>query len=274
MNGNNPYVTYYDDPYEFDYTTHEQQQQGRDPHSFTIDRYGYEGLPPDILNALLNTLGGHAGMRFDIHKGGKSWGGEDMFTSHWGDEQDTHYMVDASDAELVWDPNSGDFRIAHQEGGDWDYGDVWEASDYGFDEDVGALQFMDIFDPESLAAGLSAMTGVDKAIRAGEVRPLTTEMIEKTTSKYYDPYEEAGREELIEEKGRALGRAKTGGFAGSAGRQSGLSGVERLYGTGYQDLIEDILKMRGAATGDVMDKIYGWQELVSGAESDMSDWEF
>ena len=272
MNGNNPYVTYYDDPYEFDYTTQYQSHHGYVPYSFTMDRYGYEGMPPDILNALLNTFGGHAGMRFDVHKGGQMLGGETGYTSQ--DLGDDAYEVVADDVELVWDQDSGDFKIAHQEDADWDYGQIWEASGYGFDPEKGALQFMDIFDPESLASGLSSLAGVDESIRAGEVRALTPEMIEKTTSKYYDPYEEAGREELIEKKGRALGRAKTGGFAGSAGRQSGLSGVERLYGTGYQDLIEDILKMRGAASGDVMDRIYGWQELVSAAESDMSDWEF
>ena len=60
-----------------------------------------------------------------------------------------------------------------------------------------------------------------------------------------------------------LAGCAAGGFAGSGGRQAGLSGAERLYRGGYEDLLADIMKMRGSATGDVLDTIYGWQELMS-----------
>ena len=140
--------------------------------------------------------------------------------------------------------------------GDWDYGDI-----------ESALGFTNIFDPESLAATLSQLGGIDPntgdPIRAGEVKALTPEMIDKTTSAYYSPYEEAERETLVEKLGKARGQAQTGGFAGSGGRQAGLSGAERLYRGGYEDLLANIMKMRGSATGDVLDTIYGWQELIS-----------
>ena len=84
----------------------------------------------------------------------------------------------------------------------------------------------------------------------------------KTTSEYYSPYEESERESLVEKLGTAMSKAQTGGFAGSGARQSGLSGAERLYRAGYGDILSDIMKMRGQATGDVLDTIYGYQELL------------
>ena len=122
------------------------------------------------------------------------------------------------------------------------------------------LGFTNIFDPESIAATLSQIGNKD--IQAAEVKALTPEMIEKTTSEYYSPYEESERESLVEKLGAAMSKAQTGGFAGSGARQSGLSGAERLYRGGYGDILSDIMKMRGQATGDVLDTIYGYQELL------------
>ena len=139
---------------------------------------------------------------------------------------------------------------------DWDYGDM-----------SSALGFTDIFDPESLATTLTQIAGFDQdsdigAIRPGEVKALTPEMIKKTTSQYYNPYEEAQRESLVEKLGKARGGVSTGGFAGSGARTAGLSGAERLYRGGYEDILGDIMKMRAGATEDVLDTIYGWQELI------------
>jgi len=133
-----------------------------------------------------------------------------------------------------------------------------------------------IFDSESLASALSELAGVSVydpdasdeenlgAIRPGEVKALTPDMIEKTEGQYYEPLEEAKRADLVEQKVKSLGGASTGGFAGSAGRQSGLSGAERLYRGGYEDLIGQIEGMKASATEDVLDTIYGWQELITG----------
>jgi len=120
---------------------------------------------------------------------------------------------------------------------------------------------VNIFDPDSLASTLSQIG--EKDIKAGEVKALTPEMIEKTTSEYYSPYEETQRDTLVDKLSSKMGQVKTGGFAGSGGRQAGLSGAERLYRGGYEDILGDIMKMRGSATTDVMDTIYGWQELMS-----------
>ena len=137
--------------------------------------------------------------------------------------------------------------------------------DYIFGQD-GVLPVTDIFDPASLANTLSQIAGIDPdtgdPIRPGEVKALTPEMIEKTTSEYYTPYEEAQRAELVEDLASARTGVSTGGFAGSAARQAGLSGAERLYRGGYEDILAGILKARGAASTDVLDTIYGWQELM------------
>ena len=121
---------------------------------------------------------------------------------------------------------------------------------------------VDIFDPESIASSLSQIGELGDDIRPGEIKALTPEMLEKTTSAYYNPYETAGRESLVEKLGKARGGVSTGGFAGSGARTAGLSGAERLYRGGYEDILGDIMKMRGGATENVLDTIYGWQELL------------
>ena len=141
--------------------------------------------------------------------------------------------------------------------------------DLGEDYDQGMLPFTNVFDPESLAIALSMGAGVKPdddlaAIRAGEVKALTPEMIEKTEGQYYEPLEEAKRANLVEQKVKNIGGVSTGGFAGSGGRQSGLSGAERLYQGGYEDLIANIEGMKASATEDVLSTIYGWQELMTG----------
>lgn len=125
------------------------------------------------------------------------------------------------------------------------------------------MNITNIFDSESIAASLSDignMTG--EPIRPGEVKALTPEMLEKTESAYYNPYETAGREELVEKLGKARGGVSTGGFAGSGIRTAGLSGAEKVYRGGYEKILGDIMKMRAGATEDVLDTIYGWQELI------------
>ena len=122
------------------------------------------------------------------------------------------------------------------------------------------LSGVNIFDPESLAATLTALG--DNTIGQAEVKTLTPEMLEKTTSEYYSPYEEAERANLVDKLGTATAKVNTGGFAGSGSRTAGLSGAERLYRGGYEDILGDIAKLRGGATTDVLDTIYGWQELM------------
>ena len=234
--------------------------------------FSYQGISPEIMGAIGNVFSEHVpeydtlAALEDMYSGeggGPGWSDfEEIFYQNLAEGGFESEMIDTDGDGVVdtWDTGGGD-----QYGSPWQYGfgtgDVW--GQFGSQGGEGIMG-VNVFDPESLAAGLSAMTGHDDSIRAGEVRALTPEMIEKTTSAYYNPYETAGREELIEKRGKALGRATTGGFAGSGSRQAGLSGAERLYRGGYQDLISDILKMRGDAPGNVMDTIYGWQELMSG----------
>tara|TARA_R100001082_G_scaffold99163_1_gene67745 strand:+ start:693 stop:1475 length:783 start_codon:yes stop_codon:yes gene_type:complete len=129
------------------------------------------------------------------------------------------------------------------------------------------LSGVNIFDPESIASVLSNIGELgDVPIKAGEIEALTPEMLEKTESQYYSPYEEAERASLVEKRGENIAGAQTGGFAGSGGRRAGLSAADRMYSAGYGNIIADIMKMKAAATGDVMDTIYGWQELLSSQE--------
>jgi hypothetical protein len=224
-------------------------------------------MSPEIMQALGNVFTvGEEGFNPQMF-------GEDFITSQILEQIEGAGGYEELLPDAIWEVPEGESPIGNQytggyfdpsqfdptlEIGDWDYGDVG-----------GALGFTDIFDPESLAATLSQLAGFTgeggdgEPIRAGEVKALTPEMIEKTTSEYYTPYEESERASLVDKLGQAQGKVTTGGFAGSGGRQAGLSGAERLYRGGYENLLGDIMKMRGQASGDVMDTIYGWQELMS-----------
>ena len=234
------------------------------PFNVNLPSYGYQGMSPEIMQALGNVFTvGEDGFDPEIF-------GEDFIMSQILEQIEGMGGYDELLPGAIWSVPEGESPSGVVPGGyfdpsqfnptieigDWDYGDI-----------ESALGFTNIFDPESLAATLSQLGGIDPEtgdpIRAGEVKALTPEMIEKTTSAYYSPYEEAERETLVEKLGKARGQAQTGGFAGSGGREAGLSGAERLYRGGYEDLLANIMKMRGSSTGDVLDTIYGWQELMS-----------
>ena len=238
-NGSNPYLTQ-DDPFYFSGTTEAGD------YNFELPGYQYQGMSPEIMSSLANIFTPQSGDYFDlINMFGDS--GFDMAGLAFGDDETTFNW-----SNIDLDSSMGIPDIDFESGSSVLEGNI-----------DNMLSFTNIFDPESLAATLSSIGGLDEAIRPGEVKALTPEMIEKTTSAYYNPYETAGRESLIEKLGKARGGVSTGGFAGSGARQSGLSGAERLYQGGYGDLLGDIMKMRGGATEDVLGTIYGWQELLS-----------
>jgi hypothetical protein len=195
--------------------------------------------------------------------GGPGWSDfEEIFYQNLAEGGFEGEMIDTDGDGVVdtWDRGSG-----NQYGSPWQYGfgtgDIYEQ--FGSQGGEGIMG-VNVFDPESLAATLSQLGGMEgEQIRPGEVKALTPEMIEKTESAYYAPYEETGRESLIEKLGKTTRGVSTGGFAGSGARQSGLSGAEKLYRGGYQDILADIMKMRGSATEDVLDTIYGWEELMT-----------
>jgi|MDSZ01.2.fsa_nt_gb hypothetical protein len=254
--GHNPYITPID-PFSFEWYGAGAGDDG----SFNIPGYQYSGISPTIMSALSNVLGGgYEGTQFDISE----IPGIDLgdFETYTGQSVDDVHMVWGPEGIELHMSQPGEGSFSSEFGGDMG-GTHWFRHGDSYDPSQGILPFIDVFDPESLALGLSSATGYDKSISPAELKALTPEMIEKTTGAYYSPYEESERAELVERKGKALGGASTGGFAGSAGRQSGLSGAERLYQGGYGDLLADIEKMKGQATSDVMDTIYGWQELMS-----------
>ena len=252
---NNPYITQ-DTPFEFDWGDSLLDNPGM---HFNLPMYGYQGISPEIMSALSSVFSIGGGDSFSLNA--LSSGGMDG----WGNFMDPVLNIGEGD-----NPSTLDFGYNLDLG---DFGNIGqeysqELGDLDFED---ALPFTDVFDPESLAATLTSMAygedyehGVTDVIRAGEVRALTPEMIEKTTSAYYSPYEEGEREGLVEKLGTAVGKVGTGGFAGSSGRTAGLSGAERGYRGGYEDILSNIMKMRGESTSNVMDTIYGWQELMSG----------
>ena len=212
--------------------------------------YNYSGISPEIMDALGGIFSGTMLQNFDWTNLGtglaQEWSGEGI-------------DVEIGDWLRLWDEGTEGFE---------GFGEEYTSPNIGEGTDIPMLTALDltnVFDPESLATTLSLMAGFDEleAIRPGEVKALTPEMIEKTTSAYYEPFETAERGTLVDKLSKEMGKATTGGFAGSGGREAGLSGAERLYRGGYEDILADIMKMRGGATENVLDTIYGWQELLS-----------
>ena len=245
----NPYITGGgENPYTGEITWEGTQFEGWDPIEFQLPGlYQYQGLSPEITSALSNVFG------FDSRDGGnfmdllpgawQVWDDGEWSESEVLAQIGQEYSYDGDDLSLDWTFGHGDNMLTSGT------------------QDIGAGYFANIFDPDSLASTLSEISGKD--IRRGEVKSLTPEMIDKTTSAYYSPYEETQRDTLVDKLSSKMGQVRTGGFAGSGGRQAGLSGAEKLYRGGYEDILGDIMKMRGQSTSDVMDTIYGWQELIS-----------
>ena len=236
----NPYLTQ-DDPFYFSGTTEAGD------FNFELPGYQYQGMSPEIMSSLANIFTPQSGDYFDlINMFGDS--GFDMAGLAFGDDETTFNW-----SNIDLDSSMGIPDIDFESGSSVLEGNI-----------DNMLSFTNIFDPESLAATLSSLGGFgeDEAIRPGEVKGLTPEMIEKTTSPYYNPYETARRENLVEKLGGDIAKAGTGGFAGSGIRTAKLSGAEKRYHGGYEDILADIMKMRGGATENVLDTIYGWEELI------------
>tara|TARA_B100000519_G_C14188688_1_gene412022 strand:- start:372 stop:1247 length:876 start_codon:yes stop_codon:yes gene_type:complete len=232
-----------------------------------LPTYQYQGLNQEIMGALGNVFTPTGAGNFDPQNFG-----QDMIQSQieqqFGDISVEDWGNIIGDDIFTFDDATGYGQLFYPSEGPVTLGDIGDF-DYDTSSIENALAFTDVFDPESLANTLSQMAGVDHtdplaAIRAGEVKALTPEMIERTEGQYYEPLEQAKRADLVEDKVRQLSKTSTGGFAGSAGRQAGLSGAERLYKGGYEDLIAQIEGMKGQATEDVLDTVYGWQELMTG----------
>jgi hypothetical protein len=238
--------------------------------NLNLPSYQYQGISPDIMGALGNVLNLSGVDDFSAADFG-----EDFLTNQIQDQlqglvldnqlvQGSQEYYDAIDpqsyaegtsvpmttdlSQFAFDPTL--YQTSEE--------DLLSSIDFG--DAQNALAFTNIFDPESLANTLSQL-GSD-TLTAAEVKALTPEMLEKTTSEYYSPYEEAERANLVDKLGTATAKVNTGGFAGSGSRTAGLSGAERLYRGGYEDILGDIAKLRGGATTDVLDTIYGWQELM------------
>ena len=129
------------------------------------------------------------------------------------------------------------------------------------------LDYVNIFDPQSIATMLSQMEGLsgEGAIRPEEIQALTQDQVAKTTSSYYNPYEQAKAQGLTEKLEKDRMKVGSGGFAGSGARQSGLSGAERLYKSGYADVLAQIDQMQGQSLDSVLETIMSWQELANNA---------
>jgi len=260
--GHNPYISSID-PYSF---TYGPDYWFEDYHDFSLPGYEYSGINQTIMEALSNVMGGgYAGSIFDISQmPGIDLGDFRTFENENIDDIEIYWGEDGQ-MELHMSPDNKAGMTTHY-GQEMQDVQTYFTPESPYDPSMGALPFVNVFDPESLALGLSAVTGYDDSILASEVRALNPAMLEKTEGQYYEPLEQAKRSDLVEDKVKELSRVATGGFAGSAGRQAGLSGAERLYRGGYEDLIAQIEKMKGSATEDVLDTIYSWQELMSGVQ--------
>ena len=247
----NPYLASQGGVYEGEWNWQDlglpEEYWGFEPIQYQIPGlYEYQGMNQDIMGAIQNvfTGGGGQGAPIDFLPG--QW-------EEWGFTEED--LISGFETSYSY----GDEGLTM----DWTYGSTNPMSGT---EQLGQGYFANIFDPESLAATLSSLGGLEgeAALSASEVRALTPEMIDKTTQAYYNPYEEIKREDLVGKLHERRGEAQTGGFAGAGQRQSGLSEAERLYRSGYGDILSDIEKLKGQASSDVMDTIFGWQEQIAG----------
>lgn len=260
------------------------------------EHYSYQGMSPTILNALQGAFhyedaytGGPEGEMAPTEFGFPSW---QILDSNYWPEGSMHFIdwfgggqshpegqagaVEEFQELYGYDPydwNPNLEGIQQMPGGSladnyaiYMYANMLDAQAPQGWEDT-ALGFTDIFDPESIALTLSNIGGIQgDPITGAEIRALTPGMIEKTTKGYYDPYETVGRKKLTKQLGENIGKVSSGGFAGSGGYSGDIALARKGYDKGYQSIFEDIIGMQAGATQDVLDTIYGWQELLSTQE--------
>ena len=234
-----------------------------------VGTYTYQGMDPTIMGALENVFGHGTSMtgmedslaemlKFNMGKRGVDVRADSAQTTDYFDLADKYGWEWGKYGELGGSRRWEDAYEQHAQ-----YKDLSLGADY----EGGLLPLVNVFDPESIAIALSAMEGIDpkgpQAIRPGEGQALTPEMIKKTESTYYDPVVSAQRETLVDKLSKQASKAGTGGFAGSGARASEMSALDRLYRGGYEDILADIMGMRGQATQDVLDTMYGWAEVGS-----------
>ena len=173
--GHNPYITQ-NDPYTFSGTT-----DAFGPYSFELPAYQYQGISPDIMSALANIFIPQSGDSLDIRNMLEDYG-FDVAGLTFGDDETTFDWANIDLSSSGGVPNIG-----------------IESGESVLEGNIdNILSFTDVFDPESLAATLSSIAGIDPGtgdpIRPGEVKALTPEMIEKTTAAYSDPVDDVGRQ--------------------------------------------------------------------------------
>ena len=223
---------------------YETNPMGQQPFGLESQLYQYSGVPQEIMSAISNV--------FSFPTGTGEWSDPQLGINAAIDElgmniwQTQPSITDMNYPELinVLTPNLTEGGLAADiYGYDAESGELgdllYEAGNYGL------LPFTNIFDPESIANTLSQIEfgagyTPSQGIRGAEVRALTPEMVEKTGSAYYEPYESSEREELVDKLGKAVGKVSTGGFAGSGARQAGLSSAEQGYEGGYANILKDI----------------------------------
>lgn len=189
---------------------------------------GYQGISPEIMNALANAF------EFDFTN--------TEFTLPGGELP----PLEISGGEYQMTPGDLDFSLSTALG----FTDIFDPRSIAYT----LSQLGELGGEEGSELG---------PIRAAEVSSLTPEMFEKTESQYYDPYESAERGKLIEGLSSDVSKISPGGFAGSGIYSGKMSGAEKEYEKGYGGVLEDIMGMRGGATEKIFDRIYGWGELLS-----------
>ena len=259
--GHNPYLTQLETPYTFAYGGPGSTSDD----IFNMTGYEYHGLNEGIMDTLAGIFGGYSGTRFDLDSYLPDFDFETFAAEENADDVEIQFTDDG--AVLAMSPHDKAGMTTHwgteMKDDDGDKHQTYFRPSGGYEFSMGALPFVNVFDREALARGLSAIAGTDDAISAGEVVALDPSKIQQTEPAYYDPFESIKREELTDQYVQNVGGVSTGGFAGSGARRSGLSTAERMYDAGYGGLLAEIEKMRGAATQDVLDTMFSWQELVS-----------
>ena len=230
-----------------------------DSEDFNISTYDYSDLNPDVMNKFENIFGGGSSALDFLNwklgatdpvaynrKGTASWlsrgerrGRTAEFQPHidWGDEMDVDYKghdAGALDAQM----------------------DALGVT--------GIQDFVNIFDPESIAAGIEFKYGLNPgAINPESIIGMESKDIMQAERQYYDPLEQAEYSKLADSLVRDMSRVGTGGFAGSGARDVMAQDVENMYRAGYGELIASIEDAQQEAYDDMMEKMYGWDEIGS-----------
>ncbi|HAI38769.1 MAG TPA: hypothetical protein DCM40_11925 [Maribacter sp.] len=125
-------------------------------------------------------------------------------------------------------------------------------------------QTANIFDPQSLAEGISRAKGDEPSSQASVgLTAFTPEMFKKLRTEYYQPEIEQKKGSLIDRliENQKIAKSRGAGIAGYGGRGRAQQALSEQFETRVKDIFSDIQTKKAAGLQDIYDVLSQYEEI-------------